>query len=228
MFKMFNKSSKNMPEIKSESIDLIITGPPYNIGTKYDIYEDNLSHKDFLNLMERIFSECHRVLKRKGRLVIEVADTIYVGGVYIQLAGLIQKICLSKGFHLESRHINFVNTSDKIEIPEHDWNSDHTTLSNAHSNCHQYLVMTKLKNNVEDGEIFYSNYKSSKVHPCPFPYKTIKFILSKYFKKGMKVLDPFMGTGNLGEVIIKNDGDFYGYEIVKKYFMTALTRLDKL
>ena len=42
-FKIFNKSSVKMLEIADNSVDLIIAGPPYNIGTKYGNNNDTLS-----------------------------------------------------------------------------------------------------------------------------------------------------------------------------------------
>ena len=214
-----------MDEIPNNFINLIIAGPPYNIGTKYGEFNDSLSHKNYIFLMNKIFSECFRVLRLDGRMIIEVADSVYIGGNYIQLAGLIQKICLDIGFNLESRHISFVRVKNHIEIPEHDWKQDYTTKKNAHSNCHQYLILTKKKVGWKDGTMFYTNYISKEGHPCPFPKETTDFILKKYFNKGCSVLDPFMGTASLGVEVLKRGGVFYGYEVVKDFYKTASKKL---
>jgi len=225
---LYNKSSESMSEISDGVVDLVIAGPPYNIGTLYENYTDLLPLEEYRNLLTNIFTECRRVLKEDGVLVIEASDTVYSNGQYIQLAGMIQKICLDIGFFLKSRHINFVKSDNYVETPDHDWKSDYTTKNNAHSNCHQWLVFTKKNIPWENGEIFYFDYESAEGHPCPFPVGACNVLLSKYFKEGNTVLDPFSGTARLGEEVLKRGGKYIGYEINKKYFDFAQNRLNKL
>ena len=73
-----------MPKIPSNSIDIVITSPPYNISLGdnknrnkdkgYDICNDNLSHEDYLKWMYDLFCECNRVLKVGGRMCINIGD----------------------------------------------------------------------------------------------------------------------------------------------------------
>ena len=44
----------------------------------------------------------------------------------------------------------------------------------------------------------------------------------------MKVLDPFMGTANLGVSTIKKGGMFFGYEIAEKFYNTAKKKLESV
>jgi len=67
MFKLYNHSSEQMFEIGSGTIDLIITSPPYNIGTEYGSYKDNIPFKKYKNLLKNVIKECSRVLKRNGK-----------------------------------------------------------------------------------------------------------------------------------------------------------------
>ena len=60
MFKIFNHSSENMTETDSDSVDLIVTSPPYNIGTRYLDFRDADSFEIYLKTLEKIFSECIR------------------------------------------------------------------------------------------------------------------------------------------------------------------------
>lgn len=58
------KLMKNMPE---ESIHLIITDPPYNIGLDYgDEYNDNKSKKEYYRWCEEWLTECARILHKEG------------------------------------------------------------------------------------------------------------------------------------------------------------------
>jgi DNA modification methylase len=71
-----------MPQIPSNSIDIIITSPPYNIdlGTSknkkegYEEHNDNMPYDKYLDWMNDFFYECNRVLKIGGRFCINIAD----------------------------------------------------------------------------------------------------------------------------------------------------------
>lgn len=77
------KWEDHIVNIPSCSIDLIVTSPPYNISLgidnkhkkdSYDGYEDNMPYSKYLAWMTKLFTECNRVLKRGGRLAINIAD----------------------------------------------------------------------------------------------------------------------------------------------------------
>ncbi|PLW80624.1 hypothetical protein C0585_01750, partial [Candidatus Woesearchaeota archaeon] len=197
-YKIFNKSCQKMGELENESIDLIITSPPYNIGTEYGCFQDNYSFESYLTLLISVVKESYRVQKRNSKLIVEIADSIKMEEKYVQLAGLFQSICLNEGYFLLNRDINFIKTQKGIELPDYGFDNNYSTYLNTHSNCHQILTFSKEKRDFEGGEINYLNYEKDKKHPCPFPKKNLDYILNKHFKKENFVLDPFMGTANLG------------------------------
>ena len=70
-------------QVPSNSVDLIVTSPPYNvslgIGNKhkkdaYDTYDDNMPYDEYLAWMTKFFFECNRVLKYGGRLCVNIGD----------------------------------------------------------------------------------------------------------------------------------------------------------
>ncbi|PLW80471.1 site-specific DNA-methyltransferase, partial [Candidatus Woesearchaeota archaeon] len=63
---------------------------------------------------------------------------------------------------------------------------------------------------------------------CPFPKKNLDYILNKHFKKENFVLDPFMGTANLGSEVIFRGGFFIGYEIEETFYKLAEENLTKM
>jgi site-specific DNA-methyltransferase (adenine-specific) len=223
---IYNDSSAAMPEIADGSVNLIVTSPPYNLGTVYGHHNDRRSHQDYMQLLLAVISESHRVLSTDGTLIIEVADSLLSNRVYIQLAGLIQSIALAAGFHLVGRDFNLVLSQNQIERPEHGWAADYTTTIDAHSNAHQWLYFRKHPAPFEVGRVFYNNYESTQEHPCPYPMTTVKQLLDTHFHPGDVVLDPFMGTAGLGVEVIKRGGHFIGYEIDHKIFEVANQRLN--
>ncbi len=58
--------------IEDNLIDIIITSPPYNVAHQYENYNDDLDFESYLNLMYDIFKECYRVLKKDGRICVNV------------------------------------------------------------------------------------------------------------------------------------------------------------
>ena len=80
---IFCTTSEKMVDIPDESVDLMVTSPPYNIdikfGNKWDKrkiihskgvkYEDALSEKKYLKLLENVFLETQRVLKPNGTII---------------------------------------------------------------------------------------------------------------------------------------------------------------
>ncbi len=56
--------------IEDNSIDLVLTSPPYNVGIEYDEYNDNIPIKEYWEWTSEWMKECHRALKQDGRMAI--------------------------------------------------------------------------------------------------------------------------------------------------------------
>lgn len=64
---------KGMKELlESEEVDVIVTSPPYNIGVKYNRYDDTIPREEYLKWMERVAEECRRVLKPDGSFFLNM------------------------------------------------------------------------------------------------------------------------------------------------------------
>lgn len=61
---------KLLPLIPDNSIDMIITSPPYNIGMEYDVYVDRMPWSDYYAWCKKWLAECLRVLKPDGRMAL--------------------------------------------------------------------------------------------------------------------------------------------------------------
>ncbi|MHA2104570.1 MAG: DNA-methyltransferase [Candidatus Hodarchaeales archaeon] len=77
--KVFYKSSESMEEIEDNSIDVIITSPPYNRGKEYTddskgSYNDKQELKDYCYLLQSVWNECYRVLKDTGIFFLNIGD----------------------------------------------------------------------------------------------------------------------------------------------------------
>ena len=69
--KIYCKSSENMDEIPDNSVHLMITSPPYNVGKEYD---EDLTLDEYLKLLRRVFKSCYEKLVTGGRACINIAN----------------------------------------------------------------------------------------------------------------------------------------------------------
>src|SRR3989338_5604816 len=68
---VFCKSSEKMGELPDNSVHLMVTSPPYNVGKEYD---ENLSLNEYREFLKKIWKEVHRVLVPGGRACINIAN----------------------------------------------------------------------------------------------------------------------------------------------------------
>lgn len=58
--------------MKEETVDVVVTSPPYNIGVSYNSYKDDLEKTDYINWIKEISEEICRVLKSDGSFFLNV------------------------------------------------------------------------------------------------------------------------------------------------------------
>ena len=84
------------------SVDLVFADPPFNIGLKYDNYNDNKSYEEYYKWSEKWIDETYRVLKQTGSIYIAIGD---------EFAAEIKAILKKIGF-LEDRDVALVGHAD--------------------------------------------------------------------------------------------------------------------
>ena len=98
--RIYCKSSENMSEIPDESVHLMITSPPYNVGKEYD---EDLSLDEYLNLLTSVFGETYKKLVPGGRACINIAN---IGRKpYIPLHAMVIEIMLDLGFLMRGESV---------------------------------------------------------------------------------------------------------------------------
>ena len=99
---VFNGDVNNFVEsLPDESIKLIITSPPYNLGKEY---ENEVSIEKYLALQEEIIHKLHRVLHPEGSLCWQVGNYVSKGEVF-PLDIYYYPIFKSQGYRLRNRLI---------------------------------------------------------------------------------------------------------------------------
>lgn len=61
--------------LRTKSVDVVVTSPPYNIGIKYSKHDDNLPKMKYLEWMQELGSEIFRSLKDDGSFFLNIGTT---------------------------------------------------------------------------------------------------------------------------------------------------------
>jgi site-specific DNA-methyltransferase (adenine-specific) len=67
-----------MSKLPENSIDLIVTSPPYGVNIKYDVYNDSTSMEEYWEFTKKWLTASYRVLKDDGRIAVNVPIEVNV------------------------------------------------------------------------------------------------------------------------------------------------------
>jgi DNA modification methylase len=235
---IYTKSAENMSEVEDNSIDLIVTSPPYNLSIDYDKYDDTIPYEEYVIQLKKIWQECYRVLKTGGRFVVNSNDK-------------------RSGKEYLPTHINIYNQLVDIGfkmMAEIIWNKQNYNCSYTTWGSWKLPSSPYIKTTWEYVDVFYKNeYKHpgdraladisreefmewttgmwkigcSKVkgHPATFPINLVERLLKLYTYKKDIVLDPFIGSGTTAVACKLFDRQYIGYEINPEYVKLSLQRI---
>ncbi|OIO75907.1 MAG: hypothetical protein AUJ85_01800 [Elusimicrobia bacterium CG1_02_37_114] len=218
------------------SVDLVFADPPFNIGLKYDNYNDNKSYEEYYKWSEKWIDETYRVLKQTGSIYIAIGD---------EFAAEIKAILKKIGFHFRNWIIWYYTFGQ----------NQRKKFSRAHTHI---LYFTKDKENyifndkeirvlsvrqiIRDkranplGKIPDDVWQFSRVcgtfkerignHPCQMPEGLLERIIKTSSNINDIVLDPFGGTGTTAAVAKKLKRKYITTEISERYFDVINKRLN--
>jgi len=235
--RIFCKSSENMSELPDNSIHLMITSPPYNVGKEYD---QDMSLGEYREFLKRVWKEVYRVLVPGGRACINIAN---IGRKpYIPLHAFIIEDMLNLGFLMRGEII-WVKKGGGA--PSTAWGTWMSAKNPTLRDEHEYILVFS-KNfferpkteNKEDTitreefleftrSVWYMKPETAKKigHPAPFPVELPYRLIQLYSFKGDVVLDPFMGSGQTALACLKTGRFYIGYEINEDYVRLAEKRI---
>jgi modification methylase len=237
--RIYCKSSEYMEELPDNSVHLMVTSPPYNVGKEYD---EDLSLDQYRGLLKRVLSEVYRVLVPGGRACVNVAN---LGRKpYIPLHIYIIEDALEIGFLMRGEIIwNKASSSS----PSTAWGSWRSPANPTLRDTHEYIMVfckdtfgrkTKDKKISTISRDEFLEYTKSvwtfpaesarKVgHPAPFPVELPYRLIQLYTFEGEVVLDPFVGSGAACIAALKANRFYVGYDISDEYVKLAENRLQE-
>jgi site-specific DNA-methyltransferase (adenine-specific) len=104
--------------LAASSIDIVVTSPPYNIGVKYNSYDDKIPRREYLHWLGRWGKEINRVLNDSGSLFLNVGSKPTEPEVPFQvLQTLLKEFKLQNVIHwIKSIYIETESYGDKLNI----------------------------------------------------------------------------------------------------------------
>lgn len=234
---IFCKSCERMEELPDNSIHLVVTSPPYNVGKEYD---KNLTLSEYREFLRNVWKETYRVLVPGGRICINIAN---LGRKpYIPLHSFIIEDMLSIGFLMRGEIIWNKSSSAGSSTAWGSWlSAKNPTLRDVHEYILVFSKDTFRRETPEKRESTISREEfleftksvwtfpavsAKKIgHPAPFPVELPYRCIQLFTFKGEVVLDPFMGSGQTAIAAIKTDRYYVGYEIEENYVKLAEKRI---
>ncbi|MCD6227184.1 site-specific DNA-methyltransferase [Candidatus Micrarchaeota archaeon] len=235
--KIFCKSSERMEELPDNSVHLMVTSPPYNVGKEYD---ENLSLQEYRDFLSRIWKEVYRALVPGGRVCINVAN---LGRKpYIPLHAFIIEDMQKIGFLMRGE---IIWNKGSTASPSTAWGSWLSAKNPVLRDIHEYILVfskdtfTRTNHNNERTTMTKDEFleltksiwtfgaeSAKKVgHPAPFPVELPLRCIKLYTFENDVILDPFMGSGTTAVAAILSNRKFVGYEIEEEYVRLAEKRI---
>ena len=228
-FNVYNKSCTDMSEIPDNFINLVITDPPWNMGVKFGNQENRQSIEEYTVFISSVIKEIHRVITQNGLCVVMLAEKVQFKNQETNLPDLYKEIFSKHNFnHIKSIDVNFIEEEKSIFSIKKILGWNKYKDDKFYSKNGKILVFSKDQREIEKTDLINGNtfkFKETSEHPCATSTDMAKSLLDVFYEKGDRVLDPFMGTANIGVEVIAREGFFYGYELVKEYFDTAVKKL---
>lgn len=225
-----------MSKIEDNSVDVIVTSPPYNKNIyapktgdskswgalrgrqiAYDTYDDAMLPEEYEAWQKKVISECLRILKPTGSLFYNHKDILVhnkvVAPKWVYDFPLHQQIIWNRGSSLANDPHYFQPITEYIY-----WIVKDTEKFYFDKDKSFYRQSVW---NIDVGKII----KEKNDHPAPFPkILTCNCIVTCCPENGI-VYDPFMGSGTTALGAIQYKMNYIGSEISQKYVEMAEKRI---
>lgn len=236
---IFNDDILTIQSIPSNSVDLIVTSPPYNIDIHYNSHSDNLSYEKYLEFSEKWIKKCYELAKDDGRFCLNIPLDKNKGGQQSVGADL-TRIAKKIGWKYHSTIIwNEGNISRRtawgsymsasapyviapVEIILVLYKKDWKKISGSRKSDITKEEFIQWTNGVWS---FSGESKKRIGHPAPFPIELPKRCIKLFSYVGDAVLDPFLGSGTTLIACHLYDRKGIGIDIDRKYCNLAIKRL---
>lgn len=222
-----------MQQLKSNSIDLIIADPPYNLGKDYGNGSDTKNYTDYIQFTQQWTKEATRILKQTGTLYVFMGFRFisYIYQILEQDCSLnfvnwicwhyTQGIGKTKGFSprhddilMFSKSLDYTFNLDSIRVPQKYYRSINNMRGANPGDVWQFSHIHYCQNNRQN-------------HPTQKPEGLIERMILASSNTNDSVLDPFSGSGTTLRVCQQLHRNCIGIELNETYVKMTEHRLQE-
>lgn len=220
-------STNLIRELDDQSIDLILTDPPYNLSNystgNIELPWRKTINNDLADWDKNSFEpaewvgEFKRILKPNGNIFAFTSYNLL--GKWHQAFdpeyGTFQYMVWHKTNPVPKVYkAGFLNSCELIVCA---WNKGHTW---------NFTMQKEMHNFIQSPICMGKERLRNPFHPTQKPVKVLEHIIRIATNQGDIVFDPFMGVGSTGVAVINLRRQFIGFELEKQYYDAAIKRLD--
>lgn len=239
---------KELKKISDESVDLVITSPPYHNLRVYSNDPCDLSncesYEEYYYMLGLIIAECERVLKQGGKFVMQFEDYNYTLGRDNKmgqecLVGDINRIMLDNNFSLWTKAFWRKYSAQRAMLAQgnlyyRNMKARDTILA---ANVGYVFVYKKagecelikasditLEEWAEWADGVWNIPNSGISHTTPFAEELVKRCIKLWSCPNDVILDPFAGAGTTNKVAIECGRSAIGIELQKEWYDLAIEK----
>ncbi|MGQ9847872.1 MAG: DNA methyltransferase [Bacteroidales bacterium] len=238
--------------VPDESVHLTFTSPPYYNARDYSIYQ---SYDEYLNFLEQVFKEVHRITK-EGRFFILNTSPIIIPRISRQHASKrypipydIHPLLIKMGWEfiddivwvkpeasVKNRNAGFLQHRKPLAykpnavtemIMVYRKKSDKLIDWNIKQYSLDKVKKSKVLEEYETTNVWRIDPTFDKVHTAVFPIELCNRIIKFYSFVEDLIFDPFAGSGTLGKAALNLNRNFFLTEKEGKYINRIKEELNK-
>ncbi len=229
---------EELKKVEAESVDLVVTDPPFNIGKKYNSYVDSKSKEEYIKWCEGWLAECIRVLKKGGALylfnypennayLMPFLDKNMTFKRWMTWHYPVNTGMSPTNFTRSQHSILFYIKGEKPKV------FNKKNIAEPYRNPTDKRIMELIKNGSNGKtpyDVFQFNIvknvsKDKTPHPCQIPVKLLEIFIKASSNEGDLVLDPFGGSFSTAVACKKHSRNSLSIEIDKNYCAIGKRRL---
>lgn len=239
-----------MRSLKKDSIHLVVTSPPYNIGKEYERKRRSLDV--YIEEQAAAIAEAVRVLHPNGSICWQVGNHVDDGEIF-PLDIILYNLFKNHGLKLRNRIVwqfghglhcqkRFSGRHESIlwftKSDEYIFNLDPIRIPSKYPEKKHFKGPNKGKlssnplgknpSDIWDIPNVKSNHVEKTAHPCQFPVALVERLVLGLTNVGQNVLDPYMGVGSSAIAALKHNRNAYGCDIMQEYVDIAHDRIEQL